>query len=1024
MKKTVVKLGALFFLLTVGNIDAQTSTLTNNIVDFSSIKESEGTANVDIPLHQMSIKGYTLPVSIYYNGGGVKVDNESSNIGQNWELSSQGVISRSAHSNFDESTERVVASGKIKWYPVGDNPYGGNYVECIGIDVIPSKGYLNNLNLAKQIYNAFKNYVPPIGIQPNTNNMHRIDDRPTRSDWQSYSLSQDVHPDVFTVVIPNKSSFKFLFDPDGNIATDTPENYKITYDKKGTDLIQEFTLIDEDGITYTFSNIEIFNSEIYDNQISLTTSGETRKTPYTSVNTLPGLDQNSINSTTPFCQNDSNYPSSPDLIAKYRAPKPISWYLSKISNIYGEAISFGYERVRTVSVPRASYKNLIQLNNNYPYPSYPAWPKGGTNVLLSEVPVIKAITSNYESLEFDYRKYRQDLISSGDKNLLKELNTISLYQKFIFFKKPTAPVKTIRFNHQYVVSQDTYLESVSDVGAYTRLFLEGVDILGKGNEMISYYKFKYKTPEKLPHKQSFNIDFWGYFKNGDAKGVFPELYRYNNNSVNNFERNIFSIYPRAASGDVGVKLSDNTYLEKKYFRDSTPSFEDASNGILSEIESFGGKTTYEYEPNYFDYYGVKREGPGIRVKKIIKNDNINTYTKEFIYGKNSDGKGYISKPARYAYRRSPGSTGGNWWPLLDHYITSVNSSNEKVNYDEIKIQDVYNQENKGYVINRYSFFNAYYTPNLSIGNFQYVSPTLNSSYLIRSQTFNGGYYFDTEEYYSDYEENLGKLNGHLVNQRIFDKGNNLLKETKNEYSIKFNSIPDFETSITGGYYFNNYLFRYLLTKQTVEEKFGNKMISNQTVYSRNDKDKVTEITRSGPSTTNKTVIKYLYENSDNIGSSIRFGNRLNEPSLIKKYVDNKLVETTNRKFKEFVIPFITRPILSGPGSPISYYVITDLQYEEKSIDGTTFLHDSENLKYDLYGNIVSRKIKDVYESTVYGYQNTLPIAVVAGTANYSQVEGLLGDIVGASNDGVTSYNESDLQVNWMISEKIQLSHKA
>lgn len=1008
MKKEYFKLGLLAILLNFTYVKSQTSTLTNNIVDFSTIKESDGTANISIPFHQLSIKGYTLPVSLNYNSEGVKVDNESSNIGQNWELSTTGVITRTAKGYFDESSEQMTAIGRVKRFPVGENPYGGSYIECIGIRAIQAKGYLYNLNLAKQIYNDYKNFVPPVGIQTAYNDLAKIKNYLTTTTTtigqNVIDIVQDVHPDVFTVIIPNKEAFTFLFNQDGNIVSDSKENFKIIYDKKGKDLIQEFVLIDEDGIKYTFSNLETFNSDIYDNNVATTAFSNSSRGPVTNTTLDYNLDQNGININTPFCVDDSNYPATPDLISKWQTPKSVAWYLSKIENRYGETIQFTYEATRSISIPRAGFNYKFKQNNSYPSDPQ-AYISGSTKILLSEVPIIKNIASDTERLVFDYRRFRQDVLSSGDKNRLKELNTIYLYQNVQNSNFSLPAAKRMIFNQRYVVSDDFYTASAnSDKAVYKRLFLDQVDVLGKESELLSYFKFTYKEPQKLPYKQSFNIDLWGYFKGGDNVAIFPNLYYYGS-GMNNFDKNSFSVYPRLAVSDNGVQISStpSTYTFTPFYKDATPNFSDASSGILTNIESFGGSTSYVYESNYYDYYGISRPGPGLRIKKILRNDGSNEYTKEFSYGLNNNGRGYISAPTKYGYLQAP-AIPGMWWSQLDHYVTSLRSGGEKVNYDVIKIEEKKDQNNNGFIVNRYSLFNPYYNPNITIGSFSYVSPTL-TSYLIRSQGLSGPYYYDTQNYYDIYENRLDKINGQLLNQKVYDSNNNLLKELTNDYTLKFNEVPDYKAYITGGYYFSNYLFRYLLSKETLGEKFGNNLISTETNYLRNTEDKVNEVIVSGASNNSRTIIKFQYEENTTIGTALKAQNRLNDVSVVRNYNNNELVQTTKRIYNTFTVPI---KIISPSGVTFYNKDVLDFQYEDKSLDGTSFIHNSEITKYGLYGNVTESKINNIFNSTVFGYNGSLPIAMVKGASN-SQIATASQNIISASDNRSSSYSESSLQ---------------
>ncbi|CAL1516427.1 hypothetical protein [Chitinophaga sp. MM2321] len=53
-----------------------------------------GVPNINIPLYTIQLKDLTVPISISYHGGGIKVDEEASRVGLGWSLNAGGSISR------------------------------------------------------------------------------------------------------------------------------------------------------------------------------------------------------------------------------------------------------------------------------------------------------------------------------------------------------------------------------------------------------------------------------------------------------------------------------------------------------------------------------------------------------------------------------------------------------------------------------------------------------------------------------------------------------------------------------------------------------------------------------------------------------------------------------------------------------------------------------------------------------------------------------------------------------------------
>ena len=62
-----------------------------------------GIPNISIPLYEVAIKGVTLPISLNYNAGGIRVDQEATWVGLGWSLNYQGEISRKVRGIPDEN---------------------------------------------------------------------------------------------------------------------------------------------------------------------------------------------------------------------------------------------------------------------------------------------------------------------------------------------------------------------------------------------------------------------------------------------------------------------------------------------------------------------------------------------------------------------------------------------------------------------------------------------------------------------------------------------------------------------------------------------------------------------------------------------------------------------------------------------------------------------------------------------------------------------------------------------------------
>ncbi|UHO38116.1 hypothetical protein H5J24_21510 [Chryseobacterium capnotolerans] len=143
MKRKIITLGTILFLTTVvqAQQNPRASSITNNLQELSRISEASGSPNVEIPIAKLEIKDYTLPLSLRYDGRGVKVSSEASNVGLNWDMNGVGVITRLRRGVQDESSDGVVyATYKTYQIPIGIPPGQVNpTIECMGLSYYPEK---------------------------------------------------------------------------------------------------------------------------------------------------------------------------------------------------------------------------------------------------------------------------------------------------------------------------------------------------------------------------------------------------------------------------------------------------------------------------------------------------------------------------------------------------------------------------------------------------------------------------------------------------------------------------------------------------------------------------------------------------------------------------------------------------------------------------------------------------------------------------------------------------------------------
>lgn len=152
---------------------------------------SIGTPDISIPLYEIDHRGYKIPVVLKYIAQPLKPGYNYDVVGQGWALSVNGCISRTIEYQPDELKDFVV-----------ETP-GGDYARLCGNSCL-----------------LYKNYAH----------------------------------DRFSAVLPNGTSFEFIIDKQNgtrNFIVSDGRSLKIECNA-GTSQINWFTVIDEDGVKYTF----------------------------------------------------------------------------------------------------------------------------------------------------------------------------------------------------------------------------------------------------------------------------------------------------------------------------------------------------------------------------------------------------------------------------------------------------------------------------------------------------------------------------------------------------------------------------------------------------------------------------------------------------------------------------------------------------------------------------------------------------------------------------------------------------
>ncbi|MCH7411865.1 hypothetical protein MM213_00080 [Belliella sp. R4-6] len=183
-----------------------------------------GIPNLQIPIHNIELNGFNLPISINYNSSGIRTSETSSNVGLGWSLSAGGMISSTV---------------------VGLPDLGGNgYLYTV--DSIPDDRAMNPTLTLVSIGNSVANSDYILAQQITGNQISNYSYGVPESIPSSVPI--DSQPDIFYYSFGGRQG-KFFFAKNGQVRT-------IPYTPISITKAQNFLIKDEMGNKFTFGAVE------------------------------------------------------------------------------------------------------------------------------------------------------------------------------------------------------------------------------------------------------------------------------------------------------------------------------------------------------------------------------------------------------------------------------------------------------------------------------------------------------------------------------------------------------------------------------------------------------------------------------------------------------------------------------------------------------------------------------------------------------------------------------------------------
>lgn len=998
------------FLLIVSNFSYSQIPTTPTVaslfkVNPTSVNESTGTANISIPLYSFNVDKLNLPINLSYNSNGIKVEEGSGNAGTGWSLLMGGVITRQINGQPDEFVKQVIKELEPGFT---SDPVTNEDVACQRFTIKSALGWLEN---------SSKNLIAAQYFLQNNGDMTNF-----KGEVINNVFSGDKQPDIFSYILPTgkRGSFMLVNFNDSSIISSTNDKIEVTYET-GNDSVNRsilrFNITDEYGNSYLFDVIEQRNDSFYGSGFGIIGSYGAKNPPVSGLFTNPTMSIGSLDSR--ICPEGSNLSNKGwfDIIKK---PINMSWHISKITTSKNNIINYYYED--------EYYNILSNISTEYQedmQATLSAYSINAREDVFTSKKLIKIETpSEYLVINYETNN-REDVRKNENPNSLKA------YKDLQFFNKSNYQFKRIDFITNYKISPGIELAATNLKYLFKRLFLDKI-IINK-NEI---YQFEYNLGS-LPHRHSFEQDYWGYYNANNAekenKTLLPDLWYYPENIRSNTRPGKFSIYKKNNFTGVENKLSTTTKYANnlsKYVADRNINEQTLKNGILEKIVyPTKGYEKFFYEPNDFLYEGDLKKGYGLRISSIEQHDSNDNLLSNVLYkykSSNGSSSGMITNlPAfGHLYRTNmPNNDGVQSYVSSNSYSYDNNlyySRVEKSNLGNGKIVTdfliPFSMETEAALTYNGDFL---YKKNFLISKFKLKSY---NSFLAPLNTF--------EFPLNTLNNNCDNLFGKASKISVYNEDDQVVSITENFYNLSSKSTKHHSFSgATNSLAYDNYIIsnifaEFLLTKEEETLFYANNTkVFNVSEYAYNRNGLVTKVKKVNSK--GKDVVKeFKYPNDFTYRSSTEVPVANIYSNMVDKNMINYAIETVStindKVVSSEIMDFQAKP--AGTKSVIAPAFLkvfepssTASNYKFAKIDplGLFVVDPNVNDKmifdsYDSAGNLtMQHKPNGIYTTTLWGYNKRYPIAQFEN-ATFSTIAAALGVQISQ----LENFNEENLnQIN-------------
>lgn len=556
-----------------------------------------------IPLYILEEGDIKIPLNLnYVSGNGIKVRDEASSVGLGWNIPLP-TITQYVSGGFDDFSQ----FNKLKFDFLYDStpPFLRNNFEVCENSTVPSQ-YLNQLGFDKYTYfKSMKAMLPISGYFKNYN----------------YGFTEyDTAPDIFICnlfgeriefITSNFTTHLYPFNPSfaPTFQSINKKGYKIEYNT--TDL---FIITNPAGIKYYFSKAEEFgNASQSSNGQAVIISVQGRNYVVTKIvdknNRTLNLNYKEIlepGYISPYAQHLNLTLASSNTTHTDGYFPPNSYYAGdcKPTSGYSDEYNGEFNGPNSSIAPYTSSQTV----GDYFIPGGFHMGYYTKNLLL-----INEVTGDFGKISFEYSG-REDWSKSNKLDKILVQNNV------------TQTTKKISFNYSYFTSQSSKTVRseagalnipstnfpITDAQRYSKRLKLNSIIMNDTEE----YLFKYNSVQ-LPDKDSFAVDYWGYF---------------NGNVANQ------TMFPNPTDFDFSQNGGTNVPLNNKNNNFKKANLDYAKAGILEKITyPTKGYAKFDYELNSADNLFVNEypssitTGNGVRLKKQVNYDKNDVVVNQTVF---------------------------------------------------------------------------------------------------------------------------------------------------------------------------------------------------------------------------------------------------------------------------------------------------------------------------------------------------------------------------------------------------------